>query len=146
MDTPKHEVAIRTRHCSPFTVHWAHYCGHCHPIYANQKMSAPVPQPEAVSTSAPIAASAVAETTAQVATPTLTTPVTTTPLVITATPTVNTALPTDTATAAEELDRLKDEQTRLKERKKDLTKQLAISKNLLALKEQQLKELGQINP
>jgi hypothetical protein len=36
-------------------------------IIANQKMSAPVPQPEAVSTSAPIAASAVAETTAQVA-------------------------------------------------------------------------------
>jgi hypothetical protein len=59
---------------------------------------------------------------------------------------VNTALPTDTATAAEELDRIKDEQTRLKERKKELAKQLAISKKLLILKEQQLKELSQINP
>lgn len=59
---------------------------------------------------------------------------------------MNAALPKDPTTAAEELDRLKDEQSRLKERKKELAKQLAISNKLIALKDQQLKDLGQTNP
>ncbi|MDE2420888.1 MAG: hypothetical protein KGO49_06880 [Gammaproteobacteria bacterium] len=59
---------------------------------------------------------------------------------------VNAALPKDPVTAAEELDRLKDEQSRLKERKKELAKQLATSNKLIALKDQQLKDLGQTNP
>ena len=59
---------------------------------------------------------------------------------------VNAALPKDPAIAAEELDRLKDEQSRLKERKKELAKQLATSNKLIALKDQQLKDLGQTNP
>ncbi|WP_410210686.1 hypothetical protein [Aquirhabdus sp.] len=59
-------------------------------------------------------------------------------------PAVNVAsapLPTDKATAAEELDRLHDENSRLNERKAQLAKQLETSNKILALKEQQIKEL-----
>jgi cytoskeletal protein RodZ len=89
-------------------------------IIANQKISAPVPQPAEVSTSVPITPSAIEGTTPQVSTPPLTTSVTTTTPVITTTaattskPAVNIALPTDPATAAEELDHLKDDQSRVK--------------------------------
>ena len=116
-------------------------------IISNQKIIAPVKQSEAsapastatstdnavnTANEAPASAPAIAIAIAPVAT------APTTP--------VNAALPKDSATAAEELDRLKDEQSRLKERKKELVKQLAISNKLVALKDQQLKDLGQTNP
>ena len=114
-------------------------------IITNQKVVAPVKPSEASAPASTAAntdnvdnktnvtsASAPAVTTASTAT------APTTP--------VNAALPKDPVTAAEELDRLKDEQSRLKERKKELAKQLAISNKLVALKDQQLKDLGQTNP
>ncbi len=52
-------------------------------------------------------------------------------------------LPTDPALAAEELDRLHDENSRLVDRKAQLAKQLDTSNKILALKEQQIKELEQ---
>jgi len=117
-------------------------------IIANQKTAqAPTKQLEAASIPAPTSTST--DTTLEKTSETpASAPLSTTAAVVAipTAPAVNAALPTDRATAAEELDRLKDEQARLKERKKDLAKQLAISNKLLALKEQQLKTLGQLNP
>jgi hypothetical protein len=118
-------------------------------IIVNQKIITPVKQPNSGITTVATDASAVEVTEPSASQTTLTTSsiskISTTSLINT--PVENAAaLPKDTVSAAEELDRLKDEQSRLKDRKKDLAKQLAISSKLLALKEQQLKELSQINP
>ena len=110
-------------------------------IITNQKIIAPVKQSEA---SAP--ASTVANTDNANVAPASAPAVTTASTTTASTTPINAALPKDPTTAAEELDRLKDEQSRLKERKKELAKQLALSNKLIALKDQQLKDLGQTNP
>jgi len=56
-------------------------------------------------------------------------------------PVASAPLPTNRATAEEELDRLSDEHARLVAQKADLAKQLAVSNKILALKEQQIKQL-----
>lgn len=113
-------------------------------IIANQKITQkPVIQINAASTPVPTSTNATSEKTNETS---ASAPASTTAATARPTPAVNAALPTNRATAEEELDRLKDEQTRLIERKKELAKQLAISDKLLALKEQQLKALGQLNP
>lgn len=73
-----------------------------------------------------------------------TAPVVTPPAQITSE--VSATLPTDPAIAAEVLDRLEDEQMRLKEREAELTKQLATSNKLLALKEKQIESMNQLEP
>lgn len=108
-------------------------------IISNQKIIVPVKQSEASAPASTAANTDSAVNQANVAPASAS--VTTAP-----TTPANTVLPKDPATAAEELDRLKDEQNRLKERKKELAKQLAMSNKLVALKDQQLKDLGQTNP
>ncbi len=114
-------------------------------IISNQKIIAPVKQSEA---SAPVSTVTSTDNAVNKANeaPASAPAITTAPVATTPTTPVNAVLPKDPATAAEELDRLKDEQSRLKERKKELVKQLAISNKLVALKDQQLKDLSQTNP
>ena len=56
------------------------------------------------------------------------------------------ALPKDRATAEEELDRLNDEYARLKAQKADLSKQLEVQNKIIALKDQQIKQLESSAP
>lgn len=116
-------------------------------IITNQKIITPVKPSEASAPATTVASTneVVNQTnpTPAASAPAITPPATPTTLPAT---TINATLPKDTTTAAEELDRLKDEQSRLKERKKELSKQLAISNKIIALKDQQLKELGQTTP
>jgi len=117
-------------------------------IIGNQKIINPTKQLEASAPASTVTGTT--EDTVHTSSVPPSTPTTTTSAPATsATPSttaMNAALPKDPTTAAEELDRLKDEQNRLKERKKELAKQLAISNKLIALKDQQLKELGQTAP
>jgi hypothetical protein len=55
-------------------------------------------------------------------------------------------LPKDRATAEEELDRLNDEYARLKAQKADLSKQLEVQNKIIALKDQQIKQLESSAP
>ncbi len=114
-------------------------------IITNQKIIAPVKQSEASAPASTVANTDNATHQANVA-PASAPAVTTASTTTASTTPINAALPKDPTTAAEELDRLKDEQSRLKERKKELAKQLALSNKLIALKDQQLKDLGQTNP
>ncbi len=110
------------------------------PKIANAPVAAvtTAPAPAAVDASAPVATTTTTTTVATASAPATTVAAASSPA---ATP-----LPTDRATAEEELDRLNDEYTRLKTQKASLAKQLEVQNKIIALKEQQIKQLESSAP
>ena len=130
--------------------------GICYQLNANTR-SAKATQPTLAAASTPAPASdvmAAAPASAPIATASSASAVTTSaPTIVAAiaptaasSPVASAPLPTNRATAEEELDRLSDEHARLVAQKADLAKQLAVSNKILALKEQQIKQLENSAP